>query len=306
MLAKRLLSLVSLVTFIVAGGLVAPVMASDWRAEYPVVRLGHSGSENLADQIQTWAPLPKYIERTLGVKSTIRNSTDYAAIIEALAGGHIEVAYYGAAGYASAYEVMEGNIEPCCLEESLEGYLGYFGRIIVKADSPYQTLEDLEGKVFAFTDPNSTSGYLVPTYYLTKNMGKKPEEFFAKTVFAGSRDTAILSVLQGTADAMADYKYDEQNSGYTKLMRKGMVPPGGAREIWESPLIPGAGWFFRKDLPEKMKEEITEALLKLPEADPATWKQISYGEIKRYVPTTHDVYVDIIKMRKQLLRERRE
>ena len=306
MFVKRLLSLASLVAFIVAGGLVAPVMAADWRDEYPVVRFGYSGSENLSDQILTWAPLPKYIERTLGVKSTIRNSTDYAAIIEALAGGHIDVAYSGAAGYASAYEVMEGNVEMFCLEESLAGFLGYFGRIIVKADSPYQTLDDLKGKVFAFTDPNSTSGYLIPTYYVTKMMGMKPEEFFAKTVFAGSRDTAILSMLQGTVDAMADYKYDENKSGYMKLQKKGMVPPGGAREIWVSPLIPGAGWFFRKDLPEKMKEEIKEAMLNLWEADPATWKQISYGEIKKYVPSNHDIYVDIITMRKQLLSDRKE
>lgn len=307
MLGRRLLLLGSLAALMVAGSPVGPVKAAGWRDEIKVIRFGHGGSgQNIAEQVVRWKPLTEYMERALGVKATIRNTTDYAAIIEAQAAGFIDVAHYGPAGYAAAYQIMEGNLEPCCMEMSKKGYAGYYGIIVVKADSPYQTLDDLDGKVFAYTDPNSTSGYLVPNHYLRK-MGKAPDKYFSKTLFAGGSDAGIFALLQGTVDAAANYMYDENNSGYHRMARKKVISsPDLLRTIWVSPLIPGAGWFFRKDLPEGLKQEVTEALLKMHEVEPENWKQIQAGQVKKYVPASHEIYADIIAMREKLLRERKD
>ena len=107
-------------------------------------------------------------------------TTDYAGSIEAMKAGNCQGATVGAAGYAAAYDVLKGDVFPFAVQSDEKGGIGYYSIIIISAKSPYKKIEDLKGKTFAWGEPNSTSGFLAPNYYL-KKQGFDPDKFFSKS-----------------------------------------------------------------------------------------------------------------------------
>ena len=175
----------------------------------------------------------------------------------------------------------------------------------MKKDSPYQTIQDLKGKAFAFADPNSTSGFLVPSYYLRKQ-GITPDAFFGKTGFSGSHENSILAVLNGTYDAAATWWNDETYGNISRMEEKGMIPRGNTRIIWKSPRLPGDPvWVIHKDLPGQMIQDIKAALLHLPTASPEAWKDLVGGTSSALKEVSEKDYEDIIEMRKENLKQRK-
>src|SRR5690606_12710993 len=81
--------------------------AADWRADHPEIVFGMASGENLTDQQRRWQPLADYLSEALGVDVTLRQSNEYAAIIEAQRAGQVDLANYGSAAYATAYDVLE-------------------------------------------------------------------------------------------------------------------------------------------------------------------------------------------------------
>ena len=92
----------------------------------------------------------------------------------------------------------KGGVEPLVAAQEPDGSMGYNAVIVVKADSPYKTIEDLKGKVVARTDPLSGSGYLIPTAAF-RAMGKPVDEYF-KSPLSGGHPQGVLGVLKGTYD----------------------------------------------------------------------------------------------------------
>ena len=103
----------------------------------------------------------------------------------------------------------------------------------MKADSPYQKLEDLKGKNLGLVDPNSTSGNNVPRFAMNK-MGIKPEEFFANVVYTGSHENAIIALQQGQVDAAFNWWNDENESMLRRMERKDMAKYDDFRMIFKS------------------------------------------------------------------------
>ncbi|RPI74615.1 MAG: phosphonate ABC transporter substrate-binding protein [Desulfobacteraceae bacterium] len=279
--------------------------AGSWQAQYPELSFSVISSENEADRIVRYKRFNEYLERTFGVKVKMHVATEYAGTIEAMRSKKAELAVFGPASYAACWEVTNGNVEPFLAGTDKFGNLGYFSVIAVKADSPYKSVNDLKGKTFAFADPNSTSGYLVPSFYL-RQQGFKPDTFFAKTGFSGSHENSILAVLNGTYDAAGTWWNDENYSNVLRMEEKGMIPKGQIRYIWKSPRLPGDPvWTLRKDLPDQMKADIKAALLALPKADPAAWKDLTGETSQALKEVSHRDYEDIIKIRKENLAQRK-
>ena len=111
---------------------------------------------------------------------------------------------------------------PFAIEVNKGGVKGYHSVFYVKANSPYQKIEDLKGKSIALVDPNSTSGNNVPRYAMDK-MGIKPDEFFGKVVYSGSHVNAVMALNQGTVDVAANWWNNENDSEMTRMADKGMV-----------------------------------------------------------------------------------
>ncbi len=135
----------------------------------------------------------------LFVKAKI--ATSYAAAIEAMGANKVDIGWLATFSYVLAKEKYDVDL---LLIVSRFGSPTYRGQIVVKEDSDIRTLKDLKGKRMAFVDPASTSGHIFPkTLLLSK--GISPESFFSKSVFAGSHNAVIFSILKGEVDAGATY-----------------------------------------------------------------------------------------------------
>lgn len=282
-------------TLIAAGALLAAVLPAkaDWRDKYKELSFGITSVENERDAVARYEPFAAYLTKKLGVPVHILWGTDYAAVIQALNSSKIQFAAVGAANYALGRKVMGDAISVVATNEDNYGSTGYHSVIVVKADSPYRKLEDLKGKVLAWADPNSTSGYAVPLYFM-KKQGIDPAIFFAKTPVSGSHELGVIGVVNGTFDAAADTWSNAQMSNVQRMELKKMIPEGSTRNIWMSSLIPNPPYVLRTDLPPELKDGFTDALLSLPTDDPAAYHDLNDGTLKAIVPVTNDDYADIV------------
>jgi phosphonate transport system substrate-binding protein len=258
-------------------GLADVAAAEDWRKDFPVVSFSNISSENEADRLKRYAPVIEYLRAALGVEIQMHNATDYASSIEALRARQIQFSYMGPAATAKAYEVTGGKAEPLVASLNSDNSFGYHSVVVVRSDSPYQTLADLEGKNFAFADPNSASGFQFPSYYLRRE-GIDPRSYFARADFSGSHENSIIGLLNGTYDAAATWYTNEQRSNFARMVGKGMIPADAVRVIWKSPLIPNSPWVAHADLPVEMKAAIKAALMDMPVKGPEAWQALTDGQ----------------------------
>jgi len=294
----------SLLALPVLAALPRPGFAqTDWRAAHPELRFGISSSENERDAIARFEPLSAYIQAQLGVRLRAYRSTDYAGVVEGLNARHLDAAAIGPANYALANKVMGDRIAPFARSLDAEGGDGYFSVVFVKADSPYQSLDDLKGKALAFADPNSASGYAFPNYHL-KKAGYDPGRHFGRTGFSGSHEMSVMSVLNGTFDAAPTFWTSEARGNIQRMVEKKMIPDGAVRIIWKSPRIPGSPWVMRTELPEGLRREFAAAILAMPQKDPQGWAQIS-SKAMGIVPAKHEDYLDVIEVVRSNESERR-
>jgi phosphonate transport system substrate-binding protein len=288
-----------------ASLLATPALAqSGWRATVRELRLGISSAENERDAIARQQPLQEYIGRTLNVPLRVFRATDYAGVVEAMRAGQIEFARIGPANYALARRVMGDRVVPFARDRDNEGEAGYYSVVFVKADSPFRRIEELRGRSFAFADPNSTSGFAFPAYFL-RRAGFDPNGFFGRTGFSGSHEQSVIAVLNGTFDAGATSWSNERRNNIQRMEEKGMIPPGSTRVIWTSPQIPNPPWVMRTDLPEDLKRDWIAAMMAMPERDPAAFAVAASGATG-LVPTRHEDYLDVIAVTEENLQRRRQ
>lgn len=269
--------------------------ANDWRATFPTLHFGVGSSENEADRITRYKSFVAYMEHTLRVPLKMHQATDYAGTIEALKARKLEFARFGPASYAQAWLVTGGKVEPLVVEMDSEGLTGYHAVLAVKAASPYQSLDDLKGKTLAYADPNSTSGYIAPAYFL-REAGVEPEAFCGRTGFSGGHENSILALLNGTYDAAATWWTNAERSNVTRMEGKKMIPQGQVRYVWKSPQLPSSPWAIHTDLPAPLKADVRAALVGLPTSNPQVWKDLTDGKSTGVQEITHTEYEPVIRM----------
>jgi phosphonate transport system substrate-binding protein len=126
----------------------------------------------------------------------------------------------------------------------------------------YQTA----GRVFAFNDRSSTSGYLVPSMFFMRELGIDPDKHFSKVVFSGS--ASILAVANKQVDIASTNLVDLQ------LMLAHKVPRGSVRVIWVSRLIPNDPIVVRKDLPASLRRAVQDSLVTMRARNPSAFKEL--------------------------------
>ena len=291
-----------------AGGQEAEAAAmtdeGDWRAQYPEITLSEISSENEADRIARVEPFIAYLEKELGVKVKFHVTSDYAGTIEGMKAKKVQLARFGSKSYAEAWIVTHGNVEPLVVGVDNYDSTGYHSVIVVLNDSPYKSVDDLKGKNFGFADPNSTSGFLVPTFFLRK-AGKDPDEFFGTTGFSGSHENGVLALKKGTFDAVPTWWNNDSYNNLSRMAGKGMINIDDYRIVWKSPLIPSGPYACLADLPQEMKDDLRQALLDLPKKDPELFKAYTSGGSKGYIAVKHERWQDIIDMRNAELEQRK-
>ena len=226
-------------------------------------------TENAAEITRRWGPILAQLEKDLGVKVKQVSATDYRGTIEALKFKKAELGHLGPKSYVEASTNNYANVEPIAQLQLANGSLGYRSCLIVNAESDIFSPEDMAGKTFAFNDPNSTSGYLVPSAFFMMEMGVDPKKHFSKVTFSGSHEASILAVAAKKVEIASTNLPDLQ-----QLTRENKVPRGALRVIWVSKLIPNDPIVVRKDLPASFKSAIQESLTTMRARSPEAFKEI--------------------------------
>jgi phosphonate transport system substrate-binding protein len=280
-----------------AAVLAAPkvtLAAADWRVQYPQLTFAVVPAENASGVSDRFAPFIAYLSKELGVPVELRLANDYAAVIEGQRAENIHIAHYGPASYSKAY-LTGVKTEPFVTTRKDNGEIGYYSVIYVKTDSPYRSIQDLKGKTIGFVDPNSTSGYNAPRFYLHK-MGIDVDVFFDKSIITGSHENGIIALEQGTVDCAADWWNADDDSNLTRMANKGMVKKDDFRIIFKTPILPGSPYAYLSDLPDDMKKSIVDAFVAAPTKNKAAFDKLSDGKDKGFVAVSHKDYADIVEM----------
>lgn len=292
---KTLLTTLALSTALASGA------TADGITEF---NIGILGGENAQDRMTSNECFRAKIEEALGVSVKIFTPADYDGVIQGLLGGTIDYAWLGASGYAKTYLTDPEAVEVKLTKQNADGSTGYYSIGFAKVDSGIKSMDDAKGKVFAFADPNSTSGYLVPGAELTAKYGKL-EDYFKDVKMSGGHEQTIVGVAKGDfdagvawADGLGNWE-DGYNSGaFRKAADAGLVDMNQIVEIWRSKLIPEGPMVVRKALPQDVKDKVTQLTADLWETDKECAYAVAAGEAKDFVPVTHDAYLGIIDARK--------
>lgn len=284
-----------------------PAVAQDWKTDYKIVRFGILSGENEKDRIARYTPFETYLEGKLGVDVEIFTAGNYDGVVQALAAGQIEFAFLGSSAYAAAYTASEGKMVPLLTAQDQDGSTGYYSIVAVRCDSGYKTLDDLKGKVLAFADPDSTSGYAVPNYNLVQQ-GYDPATFFAAIPFSGSHEAGVQGVVNKQFDAAATYINNEESGIPQRMVEKGMIPAGEVCWIWKSPEITNGPFAARTNIPQSLIDDMKAAVMATPAEAPEVFKTITGGEKstkKGFIEVDHARYQWIIDMRDWLKAQRK-
>ena len=270
-------------------------------------RIGILGGENAQDRMNSNECMRAMTEDALGVPTKLFAPADYNGVIQGLLGGTIDMAWLGASGYAKTYLTDPEAVEPVLVKVNTDGSYGYHSIGFARADSGITSIEDLEGKVFGFGDPNSTSGYLIPSIEIPQTTGATMEsgDYFGEVKFTGGHEQTIVAVNNGDvaggvtwADGQGNWE-DGYNSGaLRKAVDAGLVDMNDLVEIWRSKPIPEGPVVLRKALPEEVKATMTQLVDELHEMDADCAYGVAAGESLGFDPIAHDAYVSIVEARK--------
>jgi phosphonate transport system substrate-binding protein len=285
---------------------ISPAFAqADWRTTIKEIRFGVSSAENEAGAISRNQPVVDYLTQKLGVPVKLYRVSDYAGLVEAMRADQLEFARFGPAVYSLGRRVLGDKLQPLFRDVDLHGQEGYFSVVLVRSDSPYATIADLRGKSFAFADPNSTSGFAFPSYFL-RNQGFEPQTLFGGTVFSGGHDNSVLALVRGQFEGVATYQVNETSGVAQRLANRGMIPQGSTRVIWTSPLIPASPFSTRANLPQTLKDDFVAAMMAMKDEAPDVFKTFTDGQVSRYVPARHEDYLDVIAVTEELESRRKQ
>jgi phosphonate transport system substrate-binding protein len=279
-----------------SSALMVSAQAQDWKAKYPELVFASIPDENAAQVTERYGDFIAYLSREIGVPVKLRIAGDYAAVIEGQRAEQIHIAYYGPASYARA-RMIGVKTTPFAIEVNKGGVKGYYSVFYVKANSPYQKIEDLKGKSIALVDPNSTSGNNVPRYAMDK-MGIKPDEFFGKVVYSGSHVNAVMALSQGTVDVAANWWNNENDSEMIRMADKGMVKREDFRIIYKSDQIVNSPVAYLDSLPADLKKKIEQAFFDAPKKDKAAFEKLSGGKNEPFQTVTHEAYLPVVELNK--------
>lgn len=216
-----------------------------------------------------WQPFVDDMSKSLGIKVNAFFATDYATVIEAMRFNKVQIAWFGNKSAMEAVDRADGEIFAQTI--TLDGNPGYYSLLIVRKDSDIQSVNDIirNGKKYIFGngDPNSTSGFLVPAYYIFAANKINPNTHF-KLVRVASHEANLLAVASGQVDVATNNTMDFARFQHEQPQKAAMI-----RIIWKSPLIPNDPLVWRKDLSPDMKAKIKAFILNYGKKGPDAARQ---------------------------------
>ena len=259
-------------------------------ADAPEINFGIIATEGSQNLRALWQPFLDDMQKAVGAKVNGFYPSDYAGVIEAMRFNKVQVAWYGNASAIQAVDRAEGEV--FTQKTYADGTKGYYSLLIVNKDSPIHSLEELlktpPGTLnFGNGDPNSTSGFLIPSYYAWAKNGVDVRKFF-KNVLTSNHEANALAVSSKQVDVATNNTED-----FARFTKNQPARAGSVREIWRSPIIPADPIVWRRDLPDAQKAKLRAFFLTYgtdrPDADVAHERKVlaDLGNWGGFVPSSN-------------------
>src|SRR5215472_11251457 len=221
------------------------------------INFGVISTEASVNQKKNWEPFLQAMAKATGFKVNGFYATDYAGVIEGMRFNKIQVAWFGNKSGMEAVDRASGQVFAQIV--SRDGSVGYYSHIIVHKDSPYTKLDDIlkcdKSLDFGIGDPNSTSGFLVPTAYIFAARSVDPKACF-KTVRNANHQANAMAVANKQVAAATNNSEDLQRLMMTAPQARAQI-----KIIWTSPIIPLDPIVWRKDLDPSIKTKLYTFIL---------------------------------------------
>lgn len=238
---------------------------------------------------QRYAPLIEYLSQELKIPCQLVLTDSYEEILHLFENEQVEVAKFGGLTFAKASRSSQAV--PLVMRDIDMRFTSYF---LVRADSSIRTLKDCRGLKLTFGSKLSTSGHLMPRYFMqTKNI--QPEDYFSKVLYSGAHDRTAYHVRDGLADlGVANRFIIEQ------LLEEGKLSHKDVRVLWETPPYADYVWAARKGVPEKTQRQIRDAFLALSIGNPQHQKILSRVNAESYLPASQEDFSHLFTLANEL------
>jgi phosphonate transport system substrate-binding protein len=246
------------------------------------LRVSAIPDEAPTELLRKFKPLGAYLEQQLGMPVKFVPVADYAAVVEAIAADRIDLAWLGGFTFVQT-RLKTGNAIP--LVQRAED--ATFTSKIISADPSVNSLQDLKGKTFAFGSVSSTSGSLMPRYFMLQD-GIKPEEFFSRIAYSGAHDATAAWVQAGKADGGV-----LNASVWEKLVAAGKIDTRKVKVIATTPTFYDYNWTVRGSLDPALRDKIQAAFLALDPANPQHKAILDLQAASRFIETNAENYQGI-------------
>ncbi|EIU1680444.1 phosphonate ABC transporter substrate-binding protein [Pseudomonas aeruginosa] len=241
-----------------ASALLAGSLAGMAHADQPVINFGIISTESSQNLKSIWEPFLKDMSQQTGYQVKAFFAPDYAGIIQGMRFDKVDIAWYGNKAAMEAVDRAHGEIFAQTVAAS--GAPGYWSLLIANKDSKIDSVEDMlanaRNLTFGNGDPNSTSGYLVPGYYVFAKNNVDPVKAFKRTLNSSHEVNAL---------AVANKQVDVATFNTEGMERLELTQPEKARQlkvIWKSPLIPGDPLVWRNNLSDEQKNKLRDFFFK--------------------------------------------
>ena len=243
-----------LITRFAGATLMAALPLAGLAQDLKEINFGIISTESSQNLKSDWQPVLDDMAKKLGMKVNGFFASDYAGIIEGMRFNKVQVAWFGNKSAMEAVDRASGEVFAQMI--NADGTLGYYSHLIVHKDSPIKSLDDMlkQGKNLSFGngDPNSTSGFLVPGYYVFSQNNIDPKTFF-KVSRGANHESNALAVANKQVDVATN-----NSENLDKIKDKLPAKFNDIRVIWTSPLIPSDPLVIRKDMAEPLKGKVKE------------------------------------------------
>lgn len=268
---------------LVAGRSPASALAAPFLQTMGTLNIGMVPGEDAEVRIKRYEPMIDHLKSYLGMDVKAFVGTDYTATVEAMRARKVDAAYFGPFSYVLAAQVAEARA--FVVPGSADGITNtYHSLLVTHTASGISSVADLRGRNFAFVDPASTSGYLIPRAMLIK-AGVDPDRDL-RAVFAGGHDASLLAINGKRVDAGA-----VASTQHKRMIEAGIVDAANLVTLETSEPIPSSPFAARGSLDPSLAELLREAFLQAHNyMSPEVRRELLGGERNQYVPADDSLY----------------
>jgi len=244
------------------------------------LRVSAIPDEAPTELLRKFEPLGKYLSQQLGMEVKFVPVADYPAVVESLASDRLDMAWLGGFTFVQVH-LKDPKATPLVQREQDAKFTSKF----ITANPDVKSLADLKGKSFAFGSISSTSGSLMPRYFMLKEDNIKPESYFSRVAYSGAHDATVAWVQAGKVDGGV-----LNASVWQKLVDAGKVDTSKVKVFATTPEYYDYNWTVRGNMEPALKEKIKQAFLNLDPAKPDHKAILDLQAASRFIETKPENY----------------